>query len=174
MQHLMSKAVTSTLDAARWPLERTRRMLPGAEDGFGLQVTGLLDRADGAVRAAAGRALRDPELEAEGRRRQVAAAERIEAARLRAIADEKRVEAEQQKAERLAAQERAAEVRKEKARQTEAQRKAATSKAAKQARLRVIEDEAAALDAEEGALATADEAERLATAAAKTKAARKG
>jgi hypothetical protein len=174
MQHLVSKAVATTLDVARWPLERTRRMLPSAADGFGLQVTGLLDRADGAVRAAAGRALRDPELEAEGRRRQVAATERIEAARLRTVADEKRTEAEQQKAERLAAQERAAEVRKEKVRQTEAQRKAATTKAAKQARLRVLDDESEAIAQEEGAVAATSEAERLATAAAKAKAARKG
>jgi hypothetical protein len=174
MQQLVSKAVTTTLDVARWPLDQTRRLLPGTEDGLGLQVTGMLDRADGALRAAAGRALRDPELEADGRRRQIAATERVQAARLHAVADSRRAEAEQQKQERLAAQQHATQVRKDEVRKQEAQRKAATAKAAKQARLEVLDEEAAALDAEQGALSAADEADRLAAGAAKAKAVRKG
>jgi hypothetical protein len=173
MQQLVRRAVTTTLDVAHWPVVQTRRLLPRADGGVGLQLTALLDRADGAARTAAGRALRDPELEADGRRRQLAAAERLEAGRHRAEADAKRTDAAQQKQERLAAQEHAAQVRKDQVRAQEAERKAATAKAAKQARLTVLDEEAAALDAEEGALTAADEAERLADEAAKAKAARK-
>jgi uncharacterized protein YjbJ (UPF0337 family) len=191
-------AVTTTFGLARVPADLATRFLPGGDSGLRGRATSLVDRLDGSVRELAGRALHDPELQADGRRRALAARHRDQAGELRAAAGAKRAEAdrrasrkvaeaedrrdaardaaaaeqaeaEEQRSERSAAQERAAAVRTQEVREQEAQRKAAASKQAKRERLRVLDDRAGALVAEEEALTAASEAERLADAATKAK-----
>lgn len=193
--------ITSTLEVTRWPMDAATRLIPGGDDGSKRIVVSLLDRADGAVRQALGGVLRDPLLEADGRRRLVARQERLRATQLRTEAeevrdeadervvqrietaeerreavrqqaDEQQAEAEQLREERLAAQRQAKAVRAAEVAERKRAELAKVDKAEKRARLDVLDDQAGALDAQSDALVVTDEAERLATAAAKAKAAR--
>ena len=187
---------------ARWPVDRATGLLPGADHGPRASVTRAVDRADATVRGLVGTALRDDELVADARRRRIAADERSRAAELRAEAEAKRVEAaRREERERTAAEERRAKARQEAQAEADAvQRRRTTRKQAvaqtaakqervveeaeqkakarveskaKRQRLEVLEEKADALDTEHDALVASDEAERLRSAAAATKAARK-
>jgi hypothetical protein len=191
-------ALDTYLKAVKWPLDRAAGMLGGDGNGAGI----ALDRADATVRGVAGAALNDPVLQQDAALRHTAADERARAQRLRDTAEQISEASEQELAEREDAAEKrrkqaaktaqqrkqqAEKARKErerKAASAASARKAANAKAsakveeqieerAKKERLEAIEREAAALEEKSDALTAADEAQRLAEAAATAKAARK-
>ena len=158
---------------ARWPADRATGLLPGADDGPRATVTQLLDRADAAVRGLAGAVLRDPELQADARRRRIAADERDRAVSLRAEATEAATAVERRTQARKASVAKRADQQERAVEQAAAAAKETAAARAKRERLEVLEERAAALDVEDEALTAADEAQRLEVAAAATKAARK-
>jgi hypothetical protein len=170
--------------------------------GGAVGVKLALDRAEAAFRAAAGTILGDEVLREDGRRRAEAASERERALDLRRAADrrseqsderlaERRDEAEskREEAERDAEQKRqrarrdadarkarAAEIaqaRKQAAQKSAQATKRSASERARRNRLEALDVKSEALDEQAAALAAADEAWRLKTAAAQVKAARK-
>jgi dTMP kinase len=198
LQTLPRTAITSYLEAIKWPVETGLR-LAGREDG---PAALAVDRVDGTVRTVIGGVLRDEQLRQDGNRRLTAVEERTRAIRLRVEAELRRERADEEFAEdreraaavREQAEERAEEQRKraERAKQArerraaeaERKRKAASDAAAakveeaveeraKRDRLEVLEERAEALDKQEDALTATDEAQRLAAAAGAAKEARK-
>ncbi|MEY2422943.1 MAG: hypothetical protein QOI95_3010 [Acidimicrobiaceae bacterium] len=196
-------AIESWLRAVRWPIDAATQLLPNGDSGPRNGAALAVDRADASVRELLGRILNDEHLQDDARRRRVAANERARAIELRLEAEERKREADQQlvqrqntaedlreRAEREAAErERQAEQerqeRKQRVRETAAKQESAVEHArtekekaaeqkAKRERLRVLDQQAEALDTETDALTASDEAQRLAKAAAKAKAARKG
>jgi hypothetical protein len=192
---LSRAAVDGSLRAARLPVDTTLRLIGRAD-------TTAVDRLDATLRAVAGVVLVDEELQRDAERRRVAADERDRAATLHAEAEQARQEADERLAEdkrRAAEQRREAaegaearkqeaaeqrEQRKRKAAETEQRRKEVTEEAArkreeaieeqaKRERLEQLDREAAVLDEKEEAHTAADEAQRLADAAGRAKAARK-
>jgi hypothetical protein len=190
------------LRLARWPMDRVTKVLPGPNRGPQRFVSVAVDRTDAAVREAIGGVLRDDELQADGRRRRIAADERAQAAQLRLAADAKREDAEaraeakrssakeqrerakeEARAESAAVQRRRTQRKATVAKEAQAQEQAVDratkhtketlEKQAKRQRLEVLEDRSEALDVEADALTAADEAERLREAAAEAKAERK-
>jgi hypothetical protein len=202
LRTIRHKMVTTWLDVARLPADVATRVLPNGTAGPRARAQVFVDHVDAATRTILGGLLRDEELEADGRRRRIAADERADALRLHTVADEKLAEADRrvEQARTQAAKDRdrsrkeaakaieqvaeKAEDRKDRVeqqadaaeRQVEQAREAElerVEKQAKRARLAAVEDEAKALDAEAAALTAEDEAERLADAAASAKEQRK-
>jgi len=194
--------VASTLNVARYPIDVATHLIPDGQDGPRRKVTALIDRADGTLRQTLGELLGDSLLEADGRRRIIAARERLQAARLRSeatatrtqaddeavrrieaaeehraavrqAADDRQAEASRLREERLTAQRRAADARKSEVADRETAVQASVDQAAKRARLQALDEKAEALDGQSDALVATDEANRLANAASKAKAARK-
>jgi len=199
---LRHRLATTWLDVARMPADVASLALPNGEDGPRAKVRLLVDKTDAAARTVLGGLLRDEELRADGLRRRVAADERTEAIRLRGAADATKAEADRrrQKAQKAAAKHKdkakeaaveAIEAVAEQADQGKARVEARatakerlvederhqslerTERDAKRDRLEAVEDRAEALDAEADALTAAQEADRLADAAAAAKAERK-
>lgn len=197
-------AVDGWLKTARIPLALITRALPDRPQGSWARASAELaiDRAEATVRQKVGELLRDDELEADGRRRQIAVHERQRAIALRAEAEEERraadlqLVAERETAERRrseaqrTAEQQAASVEREKAEQerqarqaaaeqrrsvesAKAQKVAAVEQRTKRQRLEVLDDQLDELDEQATALTTADEALRLRQAATAAKAARK-
>ncbi|HJR26587.1 MAG TPA: hypothetical protein VJ804_14015 [Acidimicrobiales bacterium] len=194
--------MTTWLDVARMPADLATAFLPNGDRGPKVRIQLLVDKVDAGARTIVGGLLGDEELQADGARRRAAADERVEALRLRDVAEEKKANAElrvekareqakehagqaqreakqaidkvaqqaEQLEERVEQQADEAERKVEEARREELER---TDKATKRARLEAVEEKAEALDAEAAALTAADEAERLADAAASAKAERK-
>ena len=82
-----SKAVDGALRLARFPTDQLLRVAP--ETGTTTSVGLAIDRADAAVRSAAGSVLSDQGLRDDGERRRAAAEERKRAMRLRTKAHER-------------------------------------------------------------------------------------
>ncbi|MEY2566067.1 MAG: hypothetical protein QOE35_596 [Actinomycetota bacterium] len=202
VKRIPSEALDRYLTLVKSPLDlvarRTRREGDDVTSAFEL----LLDRVDAGVRDAAGRLLGDEALQDDARKRRLAAAERERALRLKAEAAQRTEQADQefaqrqraaedrrQQAERRAEEEKRRieqekQAKERQVEQTAAERKAANRKVAStvegavddranRSRLQQLETEAEALREEEEALAAKSTAKQLATAAAKTKAARK-
>jgi hypothetical protein len=199
LKDISRTAVDRYLKVVRTPFDA----LLGDREGDRSKSLGLrIDRADAAVRAAAGTALRDPELRDDARRRRDAADERERALRLRGVATEhaeradreaEAVEREADERRRKAAREserkkqqaekrRTSEkkqARKKAAEKKSTARKRATAKKreasenAKPERLAGVRERAAALAEKEAAVNAADESKRLEEAAATAKAERK-
>lgn len=194
-QTIIRGAVGVSLRLARLPLDTAGRLL-----GRDRNLT--VDGADAAVRETAGRALGDEQLQAEGARLRAATDRRADAARMREHADTVTAEADAEQAERKQAAaarrkeaDREARARKQEAARREKDRQAAAAERerrrkdaaareaaqvreaaeeeAKRARLKGLDEEAAALRKRDEA-ATADaEAMRLQDAAERAKAERK-
>lgn len=190
------------LRAVRAPVDVASQVIPNGDTGPRNAVTLFIDRADAAVRDAAGKVLGDEELRDDARRRRKAADERERAIELRVDAERKKRRADAELAQRQReadarraqaereADQRETEIdkkrqsRKQQVRETVAKQERAieqvrenklqsADKEAKRERLRVLEEETKALDRETEALTANDEAERLRTAAAKAKQSRK-
>jgi hypothetical protein len=195
-------AVSLTLGTARMPVDAAARLLPDGDAGPRRKVVGLVDLTDATVRKALGALLRDTELQADGRRRELAATERLHAVELRLQAEQQRTEADERaatstaeaeqrreaarretkakkesaeelRAARTAAQQQAAAVREEEVDEERRAAQEAVEKTAKRARLAALDDKVEALGVQDDALVATDEAARLTTAAADAKAARK-
>jgi colicin import membrane protein len=195
-------AIDRWLRVARLPFDTVAHLLPGDRGPRNAAML-VIDRADASVRAAVGEFLHDDDLRADAFRRRAAADERERAAELRASADEKKRVSDAELAQELdgAARlreeaERDAEMRARRADEERAQRQhqarqraaeqerivdevaeeqlAAVEKQAKRERLRVLDEQSEALDAEADALTATDEAQRLREAARAAKAERKG
>jgi fused signal recognition particle receptor len=170
------------LDLAEQPWRAATRLVPGRERQQ--QAVEVVDGVAATARRLAGSVLRDPDLEADGRRRALALEQRRRAADLRdaaqarreaaeEAADEEQAAIEDLREERLEAHEEAAERRELQVAEARTARSEVAETRAKRARLAAVEDETEALDAQAEALAEDEEARRLAAAAARTKAARK-
>lgn len=197
-------AVGGWLKAARIPVNLVTGRLPDRREGSWARSSAevAVDRAEAAVREKVGALLRDDQLEADGRRRRIAAHERQRAIALRATAEGERraadlqLVADREAAERRrtdakrTAEQQAASVARQKAEQERLAGQAATTKRrsaeaakakkmsavdgqAKRKRLEVLDQQLDELDDEATALTTADEALRLRQAATAAKAARK-
>jgi colicin import membrane protein len=191
-------ALQGYLKLVRVPIDRAISVLPGNREARKLAV----DRADASARAVAGAVLRDQDLKADAQRRRTAADEREQAIRLKSEAKHKSAEADQRldqhhdqaEQRRRRAAERAEERREaaakerrqrtKRAEQVEQQRKQTSRQVESRVEERIEEQEPekrlAVLDAEakaqrekEEALTAADEASRLAEAAATVKEDRK-
>lgn len=196
-------AVQGYLKLVRTPLDTAIGLLPGNGKGPKPGAQLAVDRADATVRSVAATLLRDPVLRADGERRRQAAHERERGLRLRDRADqtageadarlqerEQRVQQERQLARETAkARRRQAETRAQTkkqqavraesrrrgaARAAAAQREQAIEKRAPREQLQTLEAKSDGLRAREHELAARDEARRLAEAAGKVKAKRKG
>jgi hypothetical protein len=194
------KAVDGALRLARFPADRLLKVAP--ETGVTATVGLAIDRADAAVRGAAGSVLSDHGLHEDAERRRAAADERERAMRLRTKAqvrvetadarnDEKQAEsvARRKRADEKARQKgaQAAEQRerlKEQAAKTATKRKQAAEAKAEKAqedaekrgqagRLEQLEKKSDALEVKEAASRAADEARRIEETAAATKEKRK-
>jgi hypothetical protein len=194
--------INGWLKVVRIPVDVAVNVLPGGQRGLRASATSVVERADASVREHLGGLLRDEELRADGRRRQIAAHERRRAAELRLAAEEQTAEVEtraaeqvaeaeeqRQRARQTAEAEEAAVARRRQEREATQAKAAATaeqavddarraeeetaSKAAKRQRLAVLDDQADALSSEADALVASDEADRLAKAAGAAKAARR-
>ncbi len=191
--------VSGAIKLARLPADTALRAAPeSVASSAGLAV----DRADAAVRSAAGTALRDPQLRDEAKRLHEAIAERRRARGLRARASERieegeeraetaRAEAEERRrladqdakrkrehAQKRREQERAEAKKAKKQRKRAAQKRADKERdklkdRAQAGRLDALEAKAGALKERERALTEADEAHRLENAAARAKQERK-
>ena len=185
---IQRNALDSYLKLVRLPIDAAVRFGIGrgrSDSESGATPAELaIDRADAGIRAFAGRLIGDDELVQDAQRRRIAADERERAVRLKAEAEQRRQQAtetaqrgrQQVKEEEQRAKQEAAEAeqrRKAAARKTAAKTEKAIESEARQQRLEQLDREAKALDEQEKALATADEAQRLEEAAAATKAARK-
>jgi hypothetical protein len=194
------KAVAGALRVARFPADRLLKVVPvtGATATVGIAI----DRADAAVRGAAGSLLRDHGLREDAELRRAAADERKRAMRLRAKAEE-RVEtaeartdrkqaesvARRKQADEKAKQQRAQTTEKRERLQEQAARTATKRKQAAQAkteeaqgdvekrgnvdRLEQLEKKSDALEVKDAAVRAGKEARRLEGAAAATKEKRK-
>jgi hypothetical protein len=186
----------------RFPVDAGSRLIPNGDAGPRNGLVLAIDRADATIRDTLGRLLKDRQLQEDARRRRAALDERSRALSLRIEAEELEVEADhnlelrqgdrdqlRDQAARIAAEreqqvERQRQERKQRARGTaqkqqtavehayEAKEQAADKKA-KRERLRVLDEQANALDTATDALTASDEAQRLTREAAKAKAARK-
>jgi len=194
--------VDKWLRAARTPFDTASRFLPDDRAPWNT-VALLVDRADASARSAAADLLDDDVLRADADRRHAAVTERERAIQLRTQAADKKAAADDELTEDLertaerrrnsqlaardereriareasAEQERveaAAAERVRVAEQRREQRLARQDKVAKRERLKVLDEQATALDQEDQALIATDEAQRLRTAASAAKAARKG
>jgi colicin import membrane protein len=194
------KAVDGALRLVRFPADRLLKVVPetGATAAVGLAI----DRADAAVRAAAGSVLSDHGLREDAERRRAAAEERKRAIRLRTEAheraenaaartDEKQAEsvARRKQADERAKQRRAraaeqGERLKKQAAETATKRKQAAQSEAEKAeddaekrgkvdRLEQLEKKSDTLAVKDAAVRATDEARRLEEAAATTKEKRK-
>ena len=199
-QTVPGKAVNGVLKVARFPADRLLKIAPEnrATASAGLAI----DRADAAVRNAAGTVLSDSELREDAQRRRQATAERMRAQQLRAEAEvrvdsaEARTESKQEEAEarskkadeeakrkaarakkqrdeKKAQAERSAEKRKEAARTKAAKTEEKVEARGKVDRLEQLEKKSDALKVKEEAVRAADEARRLEGAATKAKQRRK-
>jgi hypothetical protein len=195
-------AVDQWLRMARAPFGAVAHLLP-SDSGQRDAALLAIDRAEATVRAALGGLLKDHALRQEASRRRAAVDERFRALELRRKADDTKRAADSQLASDLNAsgrqreqaesegqqrRQKVAEERSERQRQVERraraelgavedaeeQRLAATDKRAKRDRLKVLEEQTAALDRQADALTASDEAQRLRNAAGAAKAARKG
>lgn len=193
-------AVGGSLKVARLPIDVALRV--AGDSSAVVHAKLALDRTDARIRALAGKALGDEVLQEDARRRDQAAEEREGAVQLRTEAElrseraDQRVAAQERAVERRRAQ--AAETAKRKRRQAQERREshkrtaaeatsrrrnaAETSAAqsekvieerAKLGRLEHLDAKAEALEEQEAALRTADEARRLRAAASSAKAERK-
>jgi dTMP kinase len=194
-------AVGGSIKVARLPLDLTAAVIRRGTGRSGADI--VVDRAEAAARGAAGTVLGDEQLKRDASRRSLAADERERADAMEAaagaqaeVADQERRQREQaaerrraQAAERARAkkqqaaeereqkEKRAADAekrRKEASERAAAQREEAIDAKAKRDRLEALETEKVALKEREEALTAADEAERLADAATRAKAKRKG
>jgi colicin import membrane protein len=192
--------VEGALSAVRLPIDGALRVagLMGAGESAELAV----DRADAAVRAAAGATLRDEALATDARRRRAAADARREALELHAEAElrseraERRAREREQEAEtrrKEAAEEaerkreqakkqreatkakasRTAGKRKEQAEESAVRSKHATKEREKRETLDQLDTKSEALSLKEAALTAADEARRLGEEATNAKSSRK-
>jgi hypothetical protein len=202
VRNLERTVIDQWLRVVRFPIDAGSHLVRNGDDGPRNALLLAVDRADATIRDTLGRLLNDEELQNDARRRRVAADERARALELRVEAQQRKTEADgelaqrQEKAEQLREQaaktaadrERQAEqqrqARKQQARQTAAQQQSDIERAredkehtaaqkAKQERLRVLDEQANALDTETDALTASDEAQRLTKAAAAAKARRK-
>jgi hypothetical protein len=194
-------ALDRWLKAARLPFDAATRLLPA--DDRNRSAVLLIDRADASVRAVIGGLFHDDALLDDATRRQIAVDERVRALELRRGAAQAQqaadahlgdgleaatrvragAEADAQKAADEVASKAAARKRQaqasaeaqERAGEAEkAKRLATAERKAKRERLEVLDEQAKALDEQADALTATDEAQRLADAAAKVKATRKG
>lgn len=194
------KAVDGALRLARFPADWLLKVAP--ETGATATVGLAIDRADAAVRGAAGSALNDHGLSEDAERRHAAADERKRAMRLRTKAQERAETAEartdEKQAESVARRKRADEEAKQKRAQAAEQRErlkeqaantatkrrqAAQAKAAKAEddaekrgkvdRLEQLDKKSDALEVKDAAVRAADEARRIEETAAATKEERK-
>ena len=94
LRTLRHKVVTTWLDVARLPADVATRLLPNGTDGPRARVRVLLDHLDAATRTILGGLLLDDELEADGRRRRVAADQRAEEIKRRHVTDDQVAKAE--------------------------------------------------------------------------------
>lgn len=196
-------AISGYLRLLRLPLDGAVRLLPGNGTGAGPAAKLALDRADARTRAAIGAVLADPVMREDAHRRLEAADERERGQRLRGeaerrgeVADE-RLEQRQESAtqRRRQATRRAGtrktqaqkrqQQRKQQAKRTEGQRLENSQELAERReevieerepheRLEALEAKTDALREQEKELTARDEARRLAEAAARAKAERKG
>lgn len=196
-------ALDRYLRTVRIPLDKAVDLFDRDGERTGADVVRLtLDRADATLRDVAGRIWGDDELRAEATRRRLAADERERALRLEAKAEERSAEADaefrrrQEEAEqrRLQAEEQAEAKRRQAEEKRQADKRQAAEQAARtkaavrtsaakaetaidkqarKARLLQLEEEAAALEKQEAAVVTENEAQRLRKAAGQAKAARK-
>ncbi len=174
-------AVDGYLKVVRTPIDAVIARTDGERaDSLGVKV----DRADAAARGIAGAALRDETLQEDARRRRAAADERLNAIRLRSVAEQrseaaeirteeaeeeaeqrrrqaaeqaesqKKQAAQREKAKKQAAAKRAS-TRKKTAQKTAAEKKAEADKKAKRDKLAQLETKEAALEKKEKAAATA-------------------
>ena len=204
LQTIPRTAVDSYLKLLRLPADAVARALRprNGRDGETTGVELALDRVEATLRDVAGSVLRDPELRDDARRRRAAANERERALTLRAAADHRSQEADDELARRsqTAERERQAAARREQEKkeradqmrvaesrelaQVESRRRAAAEDAARKAeealddrsrraRLEQLETEAETLEEEQEALTARSESQRLRRAAGETKAARK-
>lgn len=203
VQTIPRTALDGYLRVLRVPAKAVVKALaPRSRSGDSSAAELVLDRAEAAVRDAVGRMLNDSELQADARRRRAAADERERALKLRATAQHKTEQADEQ----LGARQVAAEQRRQEARdrertqkqraqqeraaksrqlaQAEDRKRAAVRAQANQAedaiedqarhsRLEQLDAEARTLEEEEDALTARSEAQRLRRAAAETKTERK-
>jgi len=194
------KVVDGALRLARFPADWLLKVAP--ETGATATVGLAIDRADAAVRGAAGSALNDHGLREDAELRRTAADERKRAMRLRTKAHERVATAEartdEKQAESVARRKRADEEAKQKRAQAAEQRErlkeqaantatkrrqAAQAKAAKAEddaekrgkvdRLEQLEKKSEALEVKDAAVRAADEARRIEETAATTKGKRK-
>ena len=185
-------AVGGTLTAAEWPLRRVAGIFPAGEL--------VVDQVDAALRDVAGTILFDQQLHEDARRRREAAAQRLTGVNLRDRAEEERIEAEERvEREREEAERLRAEARREadrKRRQARAETQAEKQQVEESARRRkqearadarathevldaverdqrlaVLDKQSEALEEQREAVTANDEAQRLAEAAARAKAA---
>jgi hypothetical protein len=152
-------AIGGYLKVARWPLDRTTRLF--RRGGERTTVELAVDQADATVRDAAGRIIRDDELQRDAARRKTATSQRGRAKSLREEAERKQRSAAQAEQRRKAASAKAA-----------AERQERIERETRTERLEALDEEAEALDKHEEALTAADEAQRLRDAAGRVKAGR--
>lgn len=190
------------LRMARLPIDAASRLLPNGDRGPRTPALLAIDRVDATIRDTIGSLLGDEQLREDARRRRAAADERTLAIALRTEAEEKKLEADERLAknqssveQRRVEAERSVEQRKQQAERERVERKqravqtaaeqeqavemaeqqklAAAEKDAKKQRVKVLDDQADALDVEADALVASDEAQRLRDATSAAKAARK-
>ena len=196
---MRGKAIDGTLRLARLPADWLLKVAPAtAADTVELAI----DRADAAVRGAAGSMLSDQGLREDAERRRAAAGERQRALRLRAKAQDRAETADaridEEQAESVSRREQADEDARQKREQAADQRERLKKQAAKTAtkrkqtaqakaekaeenaekrgnvdRLEQLETKSDALEVRGAAVRAADEARRLEETAAATKEARK-
>jgi hypothetical protein len=154
--------VEGALSVVRLPIDGALRVagLMGAGESAELAV----DRADAAVRAAAGATLRDEALATDARRRRKEAAEE---------AERKREQAKKQREATKAEASRTAGKRKEQAEESAVRSKQATKEREKRETLDQLDTKSEALSQKQAALTAADEGRRLGEEAANAKSSRK-
>ncbi|MDP1819242.1 MAG: hypothetical protein Q8K58_05035 [Acidimicrobiales bacterium] len=201
-QTALRTVVDGWLRVARTPIDVVARLVPAERMGRRTPIEVNIDRLDGGLREKVGGLLGDDVLIADGRRRRIAADERMRAIELRLeaekreaeadaklqkdeqaaerrraeaerVAEERREAVERERAETERRAEQAAAKEKQAAQAAKARKAEATEKRTRQKRLEVLDDQLEQLDARTDALTAADEAKRLRTAAASAKAARK-
>jgi hypothetical protein len=195
-------AIDQWLRVVRLPIEAGAHLVNNGDNGPRNGLMLAIDRVDATIRDTLGRMLGNDELQHDARGRRAAADERARAIQLRMEAQTRKVEADRElagrqddaeqlrdEAARTAAQrdEHAADERRaseQRVRETAREQQSAVERSreekeheaeqsAKQERLRVLDQQADALDTQTDALTANDEAQRLATQAAKAKARRK-
>jgi hypothetical protein len=200
--NIRRSAIDGYLKAVRTPIDTGMKLVTRGDDERLAPAQLVVDRADAIVRKTVGRIIGDNELVSDGARREVAADERARALELKATAEVKSRQADEEfrrRREQAVQQEEQAERKAEQQRQqVEATRKEEERKAADEARRRKeashkieaavektvmtkardakldqLETEAEALQKEEDALSAAEKARRLKSAADSVKTVRK-